>query len=104
MNVGIDIIDLERLTEYIDISKKILSKDEHSIMQKYKTIARKKEFVAGRWAAKEAIYKCTNKNIPYSLMNIVKDKNKMPIYINNKNIKISISHEKKYCVAVAILI
>ncbi|AKX33924.1 holo-[acyl-carrier-protein] synthase [Spiroplasma litorale] len=101
--IGIDIIEIKRLRNWKKLFKKILHEDEIKIFQKFNTKKRKNEFLAGRWAAKEALMKILNKDITMNLINIGYKNNK-PVFLNEgyENYNISISHETKYCVAVAI--
>ena len=105
-NVGIDIVEIDRLNKINDaFIRHVLSKDEIEIYNSYKN-QRQKEYLAGRFAAKEAIIKCLS-DIEIPNMRdicILNSKNGMP-YVKYKeyNISISISHEKHYAVAIAIL-
>lgn len=61
-------------------------------------------YLAGRWAAKEAIFKAISiytKTLSKKI-EIVNDANGKPICSNVKNISVSISHEKEYTIAFAI--
>lgn len=96
--IGIDIIDISRLKKKSNtFFNKIFSKRE---LQEAKS-ANFYEKIAGKWAAKEAAYKAgliyANKDIE-----ILNNNLKPTIYINGtkQNHLVSISHEKKYAVAV----
>ncbi|AGR41436.1 holo-ACP synthase [Spiroplasma taiwanense] len=101
--IGIDIIENSRINLSEKFFKKILHSDELLILNKFSSEEAKIEFVSGRWAAKEAIIKCFEQPISMSKINIVYINNK-PVILNDdlKGIEISISHEKKYSVAVAL--
>lgn len=96
--IGIDIVDVSRFkSKSNDFLNKIFSPKEICEAKTGDFYER----IAGKWAAKEAAYKAglkyANKDI--EILNI----NKKPfIYINGKRKKhmVSISHEKKYAVAV----
>lgn len=64
-------------------------------------------FIAGRWASKEAIVKASNKEVTFSTISILKGENGKPIvYINDElmeNIHISISHENTYSIAFCVI-
>jgi len=105
IGIGIDIVENHRLkSKNYKFIEKVLTKKEIKIYDKL--IGNfKVEFIAGRFAIKEAIIKATNKKIS----------NMQDIYITNnidgspkceinKNYKflISISHEKKFTIGMAI--
>jgi holo-[acyl-carrier protein] synthase len=112
--IGIDIVKIDRINE--NNIKKILSLKEKEIYNGFKVTRKKQEFAAGRFAAKEAIIKCFKSYIPYSKVTILDKENGEPFidqpsleYIFNKfggngNIHISISHEREYAVAAAIVV
>jgi holo-[acyl-carrier protein] synthase len=96
--IGVDIVKIGRVE--FSIARKVLSKDEAILFEGFSDI-RKKEFLAGRFAIKEAIFKAgikehfTNLNIKYN------DDNS--IYLEGySNVKVSISHEKEYAIGYAI--
>ena len=83
------------------ISKKVLSEEEYHLYLEMSDI-RKKEFLAGRFAIKEALYKAGLKQ-KFSLLNI-KYHSDDSIYLQDyPNIKISISHEQEYAIGYAII-
>lgn len=107
---GIDIANISRikksLEEYGDrFIAKILSAEEIKIIPSM----RKEEFVAGRFAAKEALVKAAGISLQFSLITILNDKNgkpfiaEMPESIANKKIHISISHDTDYAAAFVII-
>lgn len=112
--IGIDIIKIDRINE--DHIKKILSAKEKEIYEGFKGTKRKREYAAGRFAAKEAITKCFKRFIPYSEITILNGKNGDP-YVEESSLKyifskfggdgeiyITLSHERDYAVAAAIVI
>ncbi len=107
--IGIDIISIKRIIKiskkHKNFPKKILHKDELLILKR-KTKKEFYYFLSGRWAIKEAIFKC-GINKPFNVLNISYNKNNQPILlIDNKiiNINISISHEIHFAIAIANLI
>ncbi|HOO74216.1 MAG TPA: 4'-phosphopantetheinyl transferase superfamily protein, partial [Tepiditoga sp.] len=62
LGIGCDIVKIDRINE--EISKKILSSEELKIYLKIDSEKRKKEYLAGRFAAKEAIIKAFGYYIP----------------------------------------
>lgn len=102
MEIGVDIIDLRRLK--IDdehFIKRILTVNEKAIFDRKKTEQQKREFLGGRFAAKEALSKAMGTGIGkigFHDIEVLNDDLGKP-YLNIKNAKISISHEKDYAVA-----
>lgn len=100
MKIGCDIVDNKRLVDksgkFIDV---VLTEKEKELY-KIKGI----EFLAGRFAAKEAIMKCLPNIEEYSFLDIeVLNDEKGKPYTNIDGIEdISISHEKEYTIAVAL--
>ena len=96
--LGCDIVKVSRFKNNLSkLANKILSESE--IIEFNKT-TNKIQYIAGRWAAKEAIFKATG----HRKMTILNSTTGSPYVANNSNIKISISHEKEYAIAVALLI
>ncbi|ASP28028.1 holo-[acyl-carrier-protein] synthase [Spiroplasma corruscae] len=103
-NVGIDIIEIKRIKLSDKFINKILHEDEIQIIKTFNSTKRKKEFLAGRWAAKESIQKIFDEKISMSKINIGYKNEKPTIFnVELRNVSLSISHEKRYCVAVAIV-
>ncbi len=105
--IGTDIVDIERVRKAMSESflSKVLSEEEIEKASSMKE-ERKVQFVAGRFAAKEAIIKAlSDEEVPVmNELNIVNDdKGKPQIEYKDYQILISISHEKTYAVAFAIL-
>ena len=105
--VGTDIVEIDRVRKALSdpFLRKVLSEEE---IEKTKTMSeeRKVQFTAGRFAAKEAIIKCLS-DYEYPEMrdlNIVNDeKGKPEIRYKDYDLLVSISHEKKYATAFALL-
>jgi len=101
MKIGCDIVENKRLIDkserFVD---KVLTEKEKQLYQKRNNV----EFLAGRFAAKEAIMKClpNTKECTFLDIEVLNDENGKP-YTNVKGIEdISISHEKEYTIAVAL--
>ena len=95
--IGIDIVKINRFKKNINLwSKKILTESEKAELKKSKNHL---QYIASRWAAKEAIFKLTNSSEKFSILNHV---NGSPYVYDHPNLCISISHEHEYCMAVAI--
>ncbi|AUB31855.1 holo-ACP synthase [Spiroplasma floricola] len=101
--IGIDIVENKRINLNDKFLKKFLHESEFILLNKLQSQEAKTQFVAGRWAAKEALIKCLEKKIVLNSINIIYD-NEKPIIENQeyRNIEISISHEQNYSVAVAL--
>ncbi len=107
MNVGIDIVENERIRKVLTdaFMRKVLSKEECKLCENYLP-EKKVRFVAGRFAAKEAIIKAlSDHELPeFRDLNIVNNaKGKPEIRYKKYRLSISISHEHNYSVAVAVL-
>ncbi|WP_341266416.1 holo-ACP synthase [Candidatus Phytoplasma fraxini] len=112
-NIGIDLVELEEIKKIgIDkIVNRILSHQENLIYQKINHLTRKISFLAGRWAAKEAIFKAYRKGNyqnNYSDWSILNDEVYGFPYVVHSfltcTIMISISHSQNYALAFVILI
>lgn len=114
---GTDIIEIDRIKEAIEslgekFLNKVYTKKEIEYCESKKT--QKYQHYAGRFAAKEAIFKAIsgtlqNKyEIIWTDIEILNDENMRPyinlnIDINIKDIDVSISHCKKYATATCII-
>lgn len=107
IGIGCDIVDIQRIEKAMQKEGflRILSEEEKSIFQTYAG-KRKAEWIAGRFAAKEAIYKAISHHISCSFfeIEILRDDEGAPICnMDGCHIHISISHEAKYAIAYAIV-
>lgn len=116
-SVGLDIVDTGRIARAIDrhgdrFLRRILGPDERAAMAGRLDRA---QFVAGRFAAKEAAIKAMADILavrpPYQHIQIVNDPGGRPVYRFHESIRlnlesftclVSISHEKSMAAAVAI--
>ena len=121
---GIDIVEIRRISKIyekfgINFLIKVLSKRELKIIPTQKK--RRIDFVSGRFVAKEAIAKALGtgfrNGLSFQKISVINDNYGKPEIILERNINellkkktkdfnilVSISHEKKYCVASAIVI
>lgn len=107
MEIGTDIVENKRLiNKDIKFIKKILTDNEYSIYVSKKSKQKKLEYLCGRVAIKEAIFKCLNlKSLDFNEVEVLNDKNGKPYTtFNNLNFKLSISHEKNYTIGIALLL
>lgn len=98
IGVGTDIVENARVNS--KIAKRVLTENEYSVyLEKHDDL--KSEYLASRFAAKEAIVKATNKLYTINQIEILNQADGKP-YSNIEGIELSISHEKNYSVAFAI--
>jgi holo-[acyl-carrier protein] synthase len=102
IGIGTDIVEISRIKDNSDkIAKRILSANEYQLYSSYKK-NRQLEFLAGRFACKEAIIKALNSKINMKEIDIsYNDLNKLLTNLDY-NLHISIAHEKKYATAICI--
>lgn len=98
MNVGIDIVKISRFeNKDIHFIKRVLTEKEllvyNNLIEEKKT-----QYLASRWACKEAIFKA-NKDEHYLSYSILNKENGEPYVDDHEEIKISISHDGEYAVA-----
>lgn len=107
IGIGCDIIKIERITKYLNknISLNFLTDNELKICNQF-SLSRKAEWIAGRFAAKEAIYKACHNSINctiYDFEVLQNDDGSPYCKIENYIVHLSISHEKEYAIAYAIV-
>ncbi|MBS2967458.1 holo-ACP synthase [Metabacillus sp. KIGAM252] len=112
--IGLDIVEIERIRGLENrqprFSERILGKDELLIYEQL-TGVRKTEFLAGRFACKEAFAKATGLGIGESLsfqdIQIIKENSGKPAVIasgfRDARIFVSITHTKEYAAAQIII-
>jgi holo-[acyl-carrier protein] synthase len=110
--IGTDIVELVRIQKIgVDrLSKRILTENEQ--LQLPETEKRRLEFVAGRFAAKEAISKALGTGLgaffSFSDVEILADEKGAPkVYwtkeVSNLFVHLSISHSDQYAVAMVVM-
>lgn len=106
MNIGIDIVEIDRIDlKNTNFIHRILTDQEYEIYNDLKNIQRQKEYVASRFAVKEAYMKAYKKGIgeiSFKDIEVLNDVSGAP-YLNDKNAKVSLSHEVHYTVAVVLI-
>ncbi len=113
IGTGIDIVELQRIEEAMNrhrsFIKRILSEKEAKFFQTLSD-RRKVEFLAGRFAAKEAFAKAVGtgigKQLSWQDIEVLPDSNGKPMLRANKalgHVHLSISHSKEYAVANVII-
>ncbi len=99
--IGIDIVDLSRIDpDDASFRRHVLTPEEEQEFQNKKTDFRRKEYIGGRFAAKEAIFKASG-NPDVLLLSVLTDENGKPYVKDHPEIDISISHDGGYAVAAA---
>lgn len=104
--IGCDIVNLNRLN--IDDEKlvnRILTQNEVAVFLNKKNDKHKREFLAGRFAGKEAFFKAygiDHQMVSFHDIEILNNEIGKPI-INFPNTFISISHEQDYAIAYVIV-
>ncbi|WP_096270951.1 holo-ACP synthase [Paucisalibacillus globulus] len=111
--IGIDIIELERIKKSMENDRfinRILTDKEKKNYANLQHDTRKVEFVAGRFAAKEAFSKAMGTGIgslSFQDITILNDEHGAPFIEANitedMNIFVSITHSREYAVAQVIL-
>ncbi len=105
--IGVDIVKISRIKKVYNrfgnrFLEKVFTKNEINDINKISNIKRKIEKIAGKFAAKEAVFKVFKKDLTISKIEILSDSSGVPLCkINNNIIDISISHDGDYTVAVA---
>jgi holo-[acyl-carrier protein] synthase len=109
--IGVDLVEFAQIKEKINdrFIKRILSNRELSRYNSISNDQRKLEYIAGRFAAKEAytkVYKNFSTPLNFIDVEVLTDEFGAPYieskYMPNDNIKISISHSKNYVIAVCL--
>lgn len=112
--IGIDIVELSRIKESLErnnrLAERILTTNEQANFESLKSASRRIEFLAGRFAAKEAFAKATGTGIgklSFKDIAVQTDEHGAPKMAvrgyESSNIFISISHSKEYAVAQVII-
>ncbi|MGL5268823.1 MAG: holo-ACP synthase [Spiroplasma sp.] len=103
-NVGIDIIEINKMNLKDEFIERYLTKEEVKTYKTLKTELRKKQFLASKWALKEAIFKALpSEHLIFNQINITKNQYGQPIVkIKDYQISLSLSHNQSNVVAIAI--
>lgn len=114
IGTGIDIIELDRIEKSLRknsrIVQKILTEAEQQHFKRLHSFRRKIEFLAGRFAAKEAVSKATGQGIgklSFQHIEILPNEKGAPMItvvgLEEKHIHLSISHSSDYAAAQVII-
>ena len=105
INQWVDIINVNRVEFNNDkLLQRFLTTKEYNDYQIINNLKLKKEFLAGRWAAKEAIIKAIEQKVLMHQLEIFNDRGQPCCAFRNYQISLSISHENDYVVATALVI
>jgi len=107
---GIDIVNIGRIRKNLNdhgsrFIEKVLSEEEIKKIP----AAGKEEYIAGRFAAKEALFKASGIFISFSKITILNDEKgkpylkEIPDGMMNKKIHLSISHDTDYAAASVVI-
>lgn len=99
--IGIDLVDMRRIHLDPAFIKHVLTQEEQDQFDTFTHEHRKKEYLAGRFAAKEAIFKAAGIKEWISL-SVLDDPSGKSYVLNHPEIEVSISHDGDYCTAIAI--
>lgn len=110
IGIGTDIIEISRIKKVNKdhrLAKRILSDEELAKYMNLKNDLRKTEFLAGRFAVKEAYSKALGsgigKNIAFKEIKCLNDSNGKPSIADDRRAHVSISHAEEYAVATVVL-
>lgn len=97
IGIGVDLVKIDRFnTQDVKFIKKILTENELALFHERKSEKRKLEFIAGRYAAKEAFSKAYGTGIgvlKFHDIEVLADSyNKPIIEFDDYNVQISITH------------
>lgn len=100
--IGVDIVDLNRINLKESLVHKILTEKEYKEYSLMKLDKRKIEYLGGRFAAKEAIFKASQdpNYLSYTILNL---ENGQPYVEGHPEIEISISHDGNYAIALVFI-
>lgn len=112
IGIGIDIIELNRIEKMLDgklkFMERILTENERNVAMELKG-SRLTEFLAGRFAAKEAYSKAVGtgigKEVSFLDIEVKNDERGKPMLITSTEyvVHLSISHSKEFAVAQVVL-
>jgi holo-[acyl-carrier protein] synthase len=100
--VGIDLVEISRITLADSFVTLILTQQEQQEYAQLRTEHAQKEYLAGRFAAKEAIFKATQDQdyLKYSILHSDSGK---PFVLNHPEMDLSISHDGGMAAAIVMI-
>lgn len=100
VGIGCDLCKIERVDE--KIAQKILTENEYNEFQQL-TLIRQKEWLAGRFAAKEALIKATGIQSMKSFEIKSTAEGKPSCTLENQLVHLTISHDGEYAMAMVVI-
>ena len=97
--IGIDIVEISRISLRDAFVRKVLTPMEQEEYLQRTTEKQKKEYLAGRFAAKEAIFKATQ-DPAWLSFSVLNKENGQPYVYGRPDLQISISHDGGIAAAV----
>lgn len=108
--IGTDIIEIRRIKRVNKdhrLAKRILADDEFDKYINIKNDVRQTEFLAGRFAVKEAYSKALGsgigEKIAFHEIDCMNDRHGKPVIKNDDDAHVSISHAEEYAMAMVVL-
>lgn len=110
--IGTDLVEINRIKsmDFDRFASKVLSHEELTLLADITNESRKFTFLAGRFAAKEALFKCFkqgDKTANYKDFIILNDENGAPYvlskYLESLTCHISITHTNHHAIAFVVL-
>ena len=98
--IGVDILSIERID--FKIARKVLSNEEREIFDSISNEKLKKEYLAERFAVKEALFKADNSYFDYDKVTVLNDEKGKP-YFKDINGLVSITHDNGMVCAFVVL-
>lgn len=98
--IGVDILSIERVN--FKIAKKVLSSEEKEIFEAITNEKLKREYLAERFAVKEALFKADNAYFNYDQVSVLQDETGKP-YLKDINGFVSIAHDNGMVCAFVVL-
>jgi len=98
--IGVDILNIERID--FKISRRVLSSEELIIFESISNEKLKIEYLAERFAVKEALFKADNSYFNYDKVSVLNDEKGKP-YLKDINGFVSISHDSGMVCAFVVL-
>lgn len=104
VGMGCDIVEIDRFKERQNQWKeRILTQREQALYSSFQK-SRQRTFLAGRFAAKEALIKALDIPVSMKSLEILPDPQGKPtVHIEGYKIHLSISHEKAYAIGYALV-
>jgi len=101
--VGIDLVDISRITLEESFVQFVLTPEEQLEYGQLSAEAARKEYLAGRFAAKEAIFKAVQDR-GYLQYSILHDASGRPMVKDHPEMEISISHDGGIAAAIIMIL